>query len=338
MTKKLLFSLLFVFVSAFVLAQDIHFSQFNNSPQNLNPALAGVFNGDYRIVANHKNQWRTVPVAYKTYCISADAKLPLKLKHDFICAGILLNNDKSGDGAFRSNQAAVTVAYIKKLNSDSTSFLSIGVQPSIISKGFTLSKLSFDNQFNGDSYNSNISSGEDFSSTKINYFDASVGANWLLLFGKHSSVDLGFAYSHLNKTNQSFFSDKIISTVPKSTFHAGAVLDLANKFELCPSVLFQKQGKYQEVVVGSFAKFIFDTDYDTKKTFSIGVFSRLKDAFIAAALLDYNRFQFGLSYDVNTSGFKSATNGLGGFEFSVIYIMKRFVPVHANKILCPVYL
>ena len=30
-------------------SQDIHFSQFNLAPLNLNPAMTGSFNGDYRI-------------------------------------------------------------------------------------------------------------------------------------------------------------------------------------------------------------------------------------------------------------------------------------------------
>jgi len=43
-------------------AQDIHFSQYGNSPLNLNPGLAGVFGGDLRFVGNYRKQWLTVPV------------------------------------------------------------------------------------------------------------------------------------------------------------------------------------------------------------------------------------------------------------------------------------
>ena len=147
MKKNLL--LILSLIACAAKAQDIHFSQFYNAPQNLNPSLAGVFDGDYRIAANHKNQWRTIPVPYRTYSVSFDAKLPLGLKRDFICAGILLNNDKSGDGAFISNQVGLTLSYLKKLNADSTSFLSIGIQPSFNSKGFDLKEVTtvFSNDF-----------------------------------------------------------------------------------------------------------------------------------------------------------------------------------------------
>ena len=43
-----------------VQAQDIHFSQFYQSPLNLNPALTGVMNCNHRIVANYRNQWASV--------------------------------------------------------------------------------------------------------------------------------------------------------------------------------------------------------------------------------------------------------------------------------------
>ena len=337
MKRNVLF-FLSVLACCYAKAQDIHFSQFYNSPQNLNPALTGAFNGDYRVAANHKNQWRTVPVGYRTYSVSADAKLPLGLKRDHICVGVLLNNDKSGDGAFISNQAGLSLSYLKKLNADSTSFLSLGIQPSFVSKGFNLAKLTYDNQFSDGTYNSAIASGENFSTTKVQYFDLAAGINFLQHIGKHSSATVGFSYSHFQKQNISFLSDNSVVTNPKYLAHATLVLGLSDNFELIPVGLYQQQNKNKEIVTGALARFIFQNKGDNISAFSLGAFMRLKDAFIVDAQLDYNRFRFGLSYDINTSDFKKASNGLGGFELSLIYIVKRFVKVRANKIICPVFL
>ena len=41
-------------------AQDIHFSQFYQSPLNLNPAMTGVMNCNHRLVANYRNQWASI--------------------------------------------------------------------------------------------------------------------------------------------------------------------------------------------------------------------------------------------------------------------------------------
>ncbi len=337
MLKKF-FVLLIVFFAYEARSQDVHFSQFYNAPQNTNPALTGVFEGDLRIAANHKNQWRTIPVPYRTYSISADGKIPFHLKNDFVCAGILLNNDKSGDGAFITNQAGISLAYLKKLNADSTSFLSFGIQPSFVSKNVNLSKLSFDNQFSDGNYNGAIASGENFSTTKIQYFDLAAGINYYHKFGKHSSASLGISYSHFQKQNISFLSDNSTVSNPKYLAQASFVLGLSDNFELIPVGLFQTQNNNKELIAGTLARFILESKSDKLRAFSIGAFLRLRDAFIVDAQLDYNRFRFGLSYDINTSKLKEASNGLGGFELSLIYIMKRFVRVQSSKVICPVFL
>jgi hypothetical protein len=108
--------------------------------------------------------------------------------------------------------------------------------------------------------------------------------------------------------------------------------------EFIPVALYQTQNKNKEIVAGALARFIFQNSVDKKRAFSLGAFVRLKDAFIVDAQLDYNRYRFGLSYDINTSSLKRASNGLGGFELSLIYIMKRFVRVRSNKVICPVFL
>jgi hypothetical protein len=71
---------------------------------------------------------------------------------------------------------------------------------------------------------------------------------------------------------------------------------------------------------------------------SLGGFYRIKDAFIIAANMDYRNFNVGLSYDINTSKLREATNRRGGFEISIIYIFKKLVPFVAKKRVCPVYM
>ena len=51
------------------MAQDIHFSQFSETPLLRNPALAGIFSGDLRIQAVYRNQWNSVTVPYQTSSI-----------------------------------------------------------------------------------------------------------------------------------------------------------------------------------------------------------------------------------------------------------------------------
>src|SRR3989339_584261 len=106
-TALLLFSL-----QSSLYAQDIHFSQFNASPLNLNPALTGGFDGDLRLIGNHKRQWLAFTNAYRTFSVSADARLnQLQLYRSNISVGLLFNNDVAGDANFSTNQIKLAASY-----------------------------------------------------------------------------------------------------------------------------------------------------------------------------------------------------------------------------------
>ncbi|HXP51312.1 MAG TPA: type IX secretion system membrane protein PorP/SprF, partial [Bacteroidia bacterium] len=47
-------------LSASSFGQDVHFSQFYESPLTLNPALCGVFNGQIFAEVNYRSQWTSV--------------------------------------------------------------------------------------------------------------------------------------------------------------------------------------------------------------------------------------------------------------------------------------
>ena len=74
--KKTYLSLNFLLIIACVIchnklaiSQDIHFSQYNGSLLNANPAFTGFFDGDHRVGAIYRSQWQTVPVSYSTFSL-----------------------------------------------------------------------------------------------------------------------------------------------------------------------------------------------------------------------------------------------------------------------------
>lgn len=343
MKLKFLFPYLVVLITYYILpitsfAQDIHFSQFNSSPQNLNPSQTGLFNGDWRFVGNQRSQWAAIPVPYKTYSISADTRLKMKLKNAVPAAGLLINTDKSGDSKFSTTQIALSAAYIKKLNSDSTQFISIGLQPGFTTKSFNVNALTFDNQYDGDNYNAALGSGESFSKTRITYADLGGGATYLWRKNNRTQAGLGVAALHMNRPKQSFFSNSEIRLDMKTTVNGIVQFPVALQLDILPSVMYQRQGKYRETVLGLFGKYYLQPVNGLTTAVSLGGFYRVKDAFIAAASLEYRSFTVGLSYDVNTSKLTEATNNRGGFEVSIIYIFKKEVPFIAKKRVCPIYM
>jgi type IX secretion system PorP/SprF family membrane protein len=332
------FSLLWSGWSNFVFSQDIHYSQYNSSPQNLNPAQTGLFDGDWRFVGNYRSQWSAIPVPYKTFSLASDTRLKTKLKNDVPGVGLIINNDKSGDSRFGTSQIFVSGSYIKKLTTDSANFISVAIQPGITTKSFDVNKLTFDNQYDGDRYNANLTSGESFSKTRITYFDLGAGLAYLWRKNDRMIVNVGLSAFHLNRPKQSFFDNDEIRLDVKTTVSGIAEIPVSAKLDVLPSFMYQRQGKFNETLFGVFGKYYLKPIDGKPTAVSLGGFYRMKDAFIVKANMDYRSFNVGISYDVNISKLTAATNRRGGFEISIIYIFKKAVPFIAKKRVCPIYM
>src|SRR3954464_9187364 len=125
---KFFLAILLLMVTANVIAQDPHFSQFFSSPLTLNPAFTGKFNGQVRAAANYRNQWPTINRAYETGTASVD--FPILANHisstDRWGLGFMLYSDKSAAGAFGFTYASVSTAYHKGLDEDGYKQLGAG--------------------------------------------------------------------------------------------------------------------------------------------------------------------------------------------------------------------
>jgi hypothetical protein len=87
--KTAIIQIIFIIASVFLFqeqsaAQDIHFSQFSETPLLRNPALAGIFSGDVRVQGVFRNQWNSVTVPYQTSSLNAEYKLPVGNGDDFL--------------------------------------------------------------------------------------------------------------------------------------------------------------------------------------------------------------------------------------------------------------
>ena len=327
---------LFCFVNEVVFAQDIHFSQFANSPLNLNPAQTGLFNGDYRIMANQRSQWSAVPIPYSTFSLGADMRNPIRLKNQTTGAGLVLNSDKAGDSDMRITQAISSFSWLKKLTPDSSHILSIGIQTGVTNKSFNTSKLTFDSQYNGDTYDASMASNEAFAKSQITYLDFGAGLNYVFRIKERMSFSIGTSFFHLNTPKQSFMQNSDVKLGRKMAINTSCQFKIAEKMDMIISSILSTQGKYKEIVAGTAFKYIIDTA-DNINAY-LGNYYRVGDADIIIVGLDYKNMYAGLSYDINLSSLKIATNGRGGFELSFIYILQKFVPIRARKTLCPIYM
>jgi len=335
---------LFIAENTVVNAQDIHFTQYNSSPQNLNPAQTGLFDGDWRLAGNYRSQWAAIAnMPFNTYSFSGDKRIATtRFKKVIPAMGLLINSDKSGDSKLKSTQVFISAAYIKKLTKDSTHFISIGVQPGITNKSFNQNAGTYDEQFDGSKYNSALSSGEQYSLTTITYFDVGAGAAYHCQKTSRKKINIGFSAFHLNKPKQSFYNSKNsksnVKTDVKFNISGIAEIPLGSRFGILPSFLFQHQGKQKEMLLGLFGKYYFTPVDQLTTAISLGAFLRAKDAYSVLLNLEYQRFNVGVSYDINYSNLTTATTNRGAFELSVVYIFKKAPPLVPKQRSYPMFM
>ncbi|MFL5754213.1 MAG: PorP/SprF family type IX secretion system membrane protein [Bacteroidia bacterium] len=318
------------------LAQDIHFSQYGMSPVNLNPAFTGFFDGEYRAGAIYRSQWRTVPVPYSTFSFMADMRRPVKKKQgDYTGIGFVFNNDVSGDSRYGTTQLYIPMSYIKRLK-DSTLLVSVGIQPGISNIGFRTNKLTFDSQYDGDAYNPALSNGENFALQSRTYLDLNTGGAVQYLIKQRASLTAGVAFSHVNVPRVSYFKNDNIRLDMKTAAYFNFAYPVAPKIDLITEVLYERQGKFQETVLGEKIALILDPK--ERQSINAGIYLRARDAVIARVGYEHKAWTFGMSYDVNTSAFKAATNRKGAVEFAVIYVFRKEVLFIPKKRVCPVYM
>ena len=100
--------------ASLVQAQDLHFSQFFNSPLTTNPANTGFIpDADYRVGAHYRNQYSSILASpYKTISVFADAQLMRnQIENGWLGLGALILSDVAGSGGLRSTKIYGSLAY-----------------------------------------------------------------------------------------------------------------------------------------------------------------------------------------------------------------------------------
>ena len=332
---KILVVLLFSF-SFYSKGQDIHFSQFYNSSQNLNPGLTGNFDGDFRAAANYRNQWNSVTIPFSTISFAGDARSVFGVKN--VGAGIIFNHDNTGDSKFRTTIFNVAGSYRVKLNSDSSQVITVGVQTGITNKTLSYDELRFDAQYNGLAYSNGLPNKENFTANSQNFFNLHTGLVYSNSIDSRTKISAGVGFFNLTKPKESYFDNQVIRLDRRVSAFANYQFPVTSQIDLIPAMFYMQQGKYFEYIVGSRGKYTLSEGAGNNQAAYLGMFFRTKDAGFVTVEYDYNNWHLGLSYDINLSTLRQASNGRGGIELSAVYIWKIFKPSVGKHKRCPDYI
>jgi len=319
-------------------AQDVHYSQYLNSPLNLNPALTAYTSSTYRLTLNHRSQWAAVTVPYQSFSASFESKIfKRKKQRDYIGLGVIFNNDQAGDSKFGTTQAGLSISYVKALKRNGNNVLSIGIQSSILQRSIDYSQLYFQDNWNGVSSNPNNGNTENFTVNEFNYFDVSAGAHWYVKASNRIKLNSGLSVWHLNRPQQTLMHDDARLSI-KYQLYTEVLIKTDRPFDIMPSLLYSIQGPYHELMFG--VRFNSKIHENKKNYFALsyGLYGRMNDALILYIGMDYKTIKIAATYDFNLSSLSVASNAMGGMELSVqwlIYKSKKTKKIGPTP--CPIF-
>ncbi len=324
-------SLLFAFS---LQAQDLHFSQFFNSPLTTNPANTGFIpDADYRLGVNYRNQWSAVmTVPYKTTSIFADAQLLRdKLENGWLGVGGVLLNDVAGSGGLRSTKIYGSLAYHQMLGN--SSLLSAGFNVGWANKRIDQSKLKFPDQFDGKFFD-NPFTNVSLTNNNVSYMDVQAGMNYAYFPREDIYINAGYSIHHVNRPKETFFNDLTnAGRIPMR--HIGflnAIVKVNDRVIINPNAYFSTQAKASELVLGLNGNYNL-SEYGEKQLIG-GLYYRLGDAVIPMVGVEVNSIRFTFSYDATVSSLNKFNNYRGASEISII--KKGFYPQHQDRAtMCP---
>ncbi|MEL7222520.1 MAG: PorP/SprF family type IX secretion system membrane protein [Bacteroidota bacterium] len=322
-------------------AQDPHFSQFYAAPLQMNPALTGVFSGEYRFIANYRTQNYAVlgNQAYRSIAASFEGRRQAS-RDDYYSFGIAALRDQVGTSNFSQSRAVVSGSYLKHLGSGvsrgSSQFLVGGAQLGVAQWTYDFNDLWFSEQFtvSGDNRDAFIdfaaASGEagNLLSTETDMFmEFNAGLLYYYVKDETNSFYLGGAMHHLTEPNVSFLDNQNETLHRRWVAQAGGQLELNREVSLLPAVAVMSQAS-SFLAIGGMNLRYSNNDW-REVAIRAGLWGRVVnqledamglDAVVVSAILEMERWQFGLNYDITVSGLSEANNARGAFELSLIYV------------------
>jgi type IX secretion system PorP/SprF family membrane protein len=333
--KKLIILCCIFFLLEKASAQDPHFSQFFSSPLTLNPAFTGKFDGNVRVAGNYRNQWPEINNAFTTATASVDFHIMQQSipSNDTWGLGFMAYNDNSAAGAVKFNYATISTAYHKGLDEEGYHQLSAGFQLTYANMMINTSQLTFEDQLTDVGFTGVTSEIFNNSTLKSSYIDVNAGVLYNGSTTDRNNFYFGVSLYHINSPKQDF-TGGLYRLSPRATLHAGTYFPLGEdgNITLHLSGIQSFQGGASETVLGGAFQFSVNNDTEKPVSFYAGSWLRLNDAVIPYLGLEYDNFRLGTTYDVNTSSLKTASQGIGGIEVSLIYIYK---PSSDKPINCP---
>jgi type IX secretion system PorP/SprF family membrane protein len=327
-------------------AQEAVFAQSYASPVHLNPAMTGVFDGQWRLNANYRQQWDGIFSNQPITSVHAAFDYRKNIAHkDYLSFSFNALNDETGAGTrVKTQRVNLGTSYMKQLGGSryrqSAQYLIGGLQVGVGQHTLTMGDFWFDRQFDsvGVAVNTSLPTGELSPQTNM-YFDYNLGLMYYMTWAANRSLYIGASMHHLSQPNISFYGDDKENLRRRFTIHGGGEIPFNKELSLMPHIMMTLQGPSMTSIVGGNFRY---TNHDWNEVaLRMGASVRMANKYLAifdkegrptpdgtgvwadaitlTGVVELNRLLIGASYDLHTSNIIVPTNGRGAWELSLIY-------------------
>ena len=297
-TKTVLLALTVIFIAnSKTLAQDAIFTQWENMPIYLNPALTGNFDGKVRVRAQYRDQWRSIlkKGSYKSSAISADYKFSNTSARK-ISVGAFILRERAGSLDFRDNGFHITSSVIQPLGNPDMAHHAIALG---FDAGWASKSLKGNAQWPGWP-----PPPPTYIDEKTSYPDVSGGLLWDYQSNTHFSYQLGAALHHINKPNVSFSDTSVSKLYNRFNLHGKVEIPLFRGFSMAPSFLYYSQGPAEQLAFGLNNRWYLKSI--NPNFVQLGIFAKTTKSYdgttdisvyVLSATAEINSILFGVSFD-----------------------------------------
>ena len=300
-------------------SQDPVFTQFYNIPDYLNPSFTGFSKGTKVGIIN-RTQWFGLNYGLNSQFFFIDNYFGDDAETG---VGLGLNIMNHHESVTRYNFTQVNLNYAHHLKLSKEWYFNPSLTVGLGVKDYTFDYLLEDQILIFQGIINANSNDPILLNDSLSFFDMSAG----LLFYTEN-IWFGASLKHLTNPKISFTGDGTIKLDHFLSVHGGYKWDLSNRsiredLDLNIDLNYMRQGNYDRFDLGTRVKY---------NDFSLGVFgvvaptdvtgrSHKLTSFNIVGNIDFDRFRFGYSYDLNVSELR---NTKGVFEISISYKFDSF--------------
>lgn len=326
-------------------AQDAVFSQYTAAAVYNNPALAGLYDGDFRFTANYREQWadRLQRTPIRTYAATAEGRYDIGGR-DYFVGALNLLHDSGGPADFSVTQVGLGLSgqkYLAGGRGRDATYLGFGARIGYGQHQLDAGGLWFSSQFDTSSVQL-VESGSplptSFAGNTRGYLDATAGIS-LTVVKQHYSYWAGLAAHHVNQPNVSFLYNADVTLDPRYTVAIGGEWLHSEELRILPLATFDLQGRSRRVMAG--AATYYKPKLSDDVGFRLGIYGRSSadqevghtfESLIFLGQIEFSQLRVGVSYDVNVGRVARATDGRGAYELSIGYVPTSR---RRHKVVCP---